>query len=549
MSKQVYVLALTYAERHRVPAVKRWNAVDLWRPGTKEQGNGLDECMEFMLTYPGDCTYYIHNLKFWGSFVVTWLFENGFECREEPDDGTFTAVISGDKEWYKLLIRYGNRQITILDSQKIIPYPSNEIWKKMGIDPLYVAQAYGGNYMEAGMLREAILRCQKMGIHEMTIGSSAIKSFKSQLGKDKYRRLFPELPEAADTYCRKAYKGGFNFVNPAYQGRSMGKGKVLDINGMYPYILREKPLPYGHPTYFEGKYVNDPYKPLYIQRVQVILELKKDGIPSVVTNYSLDTDGCSYIASTNGEWRELYLTNLDLELMIKNYVIKKSNIRYIDGYKFYAAEGLFKNYVNYWDEIKTEAEKEGHKGTRTIAKLMQNTLIGKMGKKRYLDYCYPEWDYEKGDWDYGDILTRDCEGEFLPVSVFVNSYGRYWIINDFVRAGAAALYCDVDSIHLAAGVGDFEKSVAISQTELGKYKVEFEFDNARYLKSKCYILVGHDADGNEVKKITCAGLAEICHSQVTYDNFKPGTVYHNNPKLLKLKPGAIYENTDYELRA
>src|SRR5699024_3370796 len=97
---------------------------------------------------------------------------------------------------------------------------------------------------------------------QMTQGSNALSDFKSTLDR-KFDLIFP--PPVYDADIRQAYKGGFTYVNPKYQGRNIGHGVVYDKNSMYPSMMKFKPLPYDVGEHFEGKYIEDEFYPLYIQ--------------------------------------------------------------------------------------------------------------------------------------------------------------------------------------------------------------------------------------------------------------------------------------------
>ena len=63
-------------------------------------------------------------------------------------------------------------------------------------------------------------------------------------------------PPDYDAYVRKAYRGGFTWVNPRFAGRMLGEGIVLDVNSLYPSIMagvRGELLPFGDPRWLSGE--------------------------------------------------------------------------------------------------------------------------------------------------------------------------------------------------------------------------------------------------------------------------------------------------------
>ena len=105
---------------------------------------------------------------------------------------------------------------------------------------------------------------------------------------------------------------------------------------------------------------------------------------------------------------------------------------------------------------------------------------------------------------------------------------------------------DTDSVHIRYDNGikkitdeDVANMIVVSQTELGCFKKEYEFKNARYIRQKCYIeeytdeyqkeKTGYTEDGEKftyidtyVKK--CSGMTKQIKDIITYDEFRAGYV-------------------------
>src|SRR5699024_7801640 len=67
--------------------------------------------------------YAFHNLKFDGSFIVPWLFENGFtHTHDKPKTKQFSTLISDRNDWYTITIQVTTkRRVTLWDSAKLFP--------------------------------------------------------------------------------------------------------------------------------------------------------------------------------------------------------------------------------------------------------------------------------------------------------------------------------------------------------------------------------------------------------------------------------------------
>ena len=93
----------------------------------------------------------------------------------------------------------------------------------------------------------------KEGLTKHTSASNALANYKHIITDEKFLHFFPVLEKNVDTEIRKAYKGGFTYLNPIYKEKTVGKGVVLDVNSLYPSVMYEKDLPYGEPVYFSRK--------------------------------------------------------------------------------------------------------------------------------------------------------------------------------------------------------------------------------------------------------------------------------------------------------
>ena len=87
------------------------------------------------------------------------------------------------------------------------------------------------------------------GFTKFTESGNSRLFFKPTIGKTKeeYEKVFPQLTDEEDEYCRKSYRGGYCYLNPKHFNVMQDKMISLDINSMYPAQMLHKPLPYGNP--------------------------------------------------------------------------------------------------------------------------------------------------------------------------------------------------------------------------------------------------------------------------------------------------------------
>lgn len=560
-------------------------AVGVYNVYTEEFAHGTT--LEWFFAYLesiGSCKAYFHNLKFDGAFKLDFLFRMGFEHTENKKllPGQFNTLISDKNMFYCIKLRLTDDcQITFLDSTKVIPMSVRKVAKAFGLPYSkgeidynkprprgYIPDADEIDYLYrdckiVGMALKVLL---EQGLDRMTQGSNALHNFKNTLPR-KFEKIFPQIN--IDSEIRPAYKGGFTYAAPQFQGRNIGYGKVYDKNSMYPSMMKYKPMPYGKPKHYTGEYEYDKMYPLYIQKISVVFEIKKDHIPTIQikSGYGgfIPTE---YVHSTNDEEITLTLTSIDLALLKDQYDI--IYIEYLEGWKFRAATGLFDTYIDHWYAEKEKATREGNAGMRTLAKLMLNALYGKFATSTTVQSKIPfyDWDEEKVKYKLGEKEER--APVYLPVACFITAYSRDDVIRNAQANYHRFAYADTDSLHLI-GNGTPE-GMDIDPYRLGAWGLESVFYRARFLRAKCYI-EEHPAALPVCKvpksrnrrlklqkppsptlhtkgklQVTCAGMPYNCHDSVTWENFAFGMVYEGKLQFKTVKGGAVLIPTTYRIK-
>ena len=406
-------------------------------------GNSIDDFFELCQDYLHNYKIWFHNLKFDGVFILNWLSSNGFtwiEDKKDRADKTFTTLITDMGQFYNITVYFNvskkhTNKVEFFDSLKIFPnfsvervaqgfnLPIHKLkidYKKhrpVGWELTEDEIAYIRNDVE--IMARALKEMFGRGLTRMTIASDAMKNFRDNFVG--FRKKFPLLAPEVDADIRKSYRGGFTYVNECWKEKEVGKGIVLDVNSLYP-SCQHSPysLPYDQPIFFEGQYQYDPIYPLYIQSFTCNFKLKDGKIPSVQIKNNLSFIPNEYVKSSNGNFITLYLTKPDFELFQEQYHIYK--IKYNGGWKFKQAVGLFDEYIDYWTEQKIQAGKEGNQPLRQIAKLMLNSLYGRLGisgKARQKAPCFSD-DVVK----FVLLPEETRETLWVAAASYITSYGR-----------------------------------------------------------------------------------------------------------------------------
>lgn len=533
-----------------------WGVCEIGNPNYFIHGNNIDEFFNFCENSENS-TIYFHNLKFDGEFILCWLFENGFKHvkdRKELKTKTFTTLISDKGEFYSMKIvfkRTGKKTnfIEIYDSLKILPFSVDAIAKgfnlpitKLEIDynkprPVgYKLTPEEIDYLrnDVDIVARALNIIFGQDLKKMTAGSNALFDYKRTVSIKNFDRWFP-VPEY-DEDVRKSYKGGFTYLNPKYKGVDIGKGIVLDVNSLYPSVMRNRPLPYGEGIYFEGQYKKDVLYNLYVQMLTCQFEIKPGHIPTIQLKNNLSFNPTEYLTTSGDEEITLCLTNVDLDLFFKHYDVY--NIEYHSGWKFKSTTGLFTEYIDKWTDVKIQASIDKNNAMRTLAKLMLNSLYGKFALNPNVQSKIPYYDNGIVKYYNGDKETRSPL--YIPVGTFVTSWARYITITSAQSVYDRFIYADTDSLHLIGE--ELPDNLDIDPVNIGKWKHESTFTRARFLRQKSYI---EEIDG-EIK-ITCAGLPESCYKYVTWDNFKEGASYPGKLQPKHVPGGIILKDIDFTI--
>ena len=509
-------------------------------------GNSIEKFIEWCANKRYNYTVYFHNLKFDGEYIFNYLLKNGYELitdKKLKRDKTFTCLISGMGQFYSIEIFFtvGNHRVnkvTIYDSLKILNMSVDVIAKQFDL-PIRKLEIDYKEFREVGhelteqevdyirndveIMARALKIMFDLGLTKMTIGSNALHNYKETI--DNFKRYYPELPLELDQDMRKSYKGGFTYLNPLYKEKEVSSGIVLDVNSLYPSVMKNAYLPFGKPIYFTGKYEYSFIYPLYIQRISCSFELKEGKIPTIQLKNNPSYNPTEYLTSSNGDIITLTLTNVDLKLFLENYNVEY--LTYDGGWKFKQTRGLFDKYITIWSNNKINAKKEGNKALYMVSKLMLNSLYGKFAKNPYNRSKYP-YINESGEVSYhlGDV--EEGKGLYIPIGSFITSLARERTIRTSMAIRDYTLkkygkdyyiYSDTDSIHMLELPEEELKSfIDIDDYKLGAWKLESRFKRGRFLRQKCYI----EQDYDDKINVTIAGLPKSLGKYVTFENFKPG---------------------------
>ena len=554
-----------------------WTRVWLWglydiETDRFEYGIDLDSFMGRVLIKDkeGNPIIYFHNLKYDGSYIVWWLFSHGYTFNEDLEaENTFKTCISDMGQWYFIEVCiYKNKKskyiIRFQDSLKKIPLPVRDIPSAFGFEheeakgeldyDEYRPIGHKPTEDELHYLREdvvivakAIEQLEQNGFTKMTNSGDAFYAWKCSLQSEQarqkhvkpehnYRAHFPLLSLEIDDYIRRAYRGGWTYVNPKYAGQIITKPvEVWDINSMYPDKMRNKYLPVGEPIFFKGKPAPNKYQ-CYIVRIMISFDIKKDHLPCIQLKNSFMFNPTDYITSSLNQEIEMVVTNVDLGLIFAQYHV--NSIKYIDGYYFRKYKGYFESHIDKQMAIKERA----HGGERYIAKLRMNTVYGKTATSPRKKSKIPHIEDDVLKFTFSEEKVEDPE--YTALAVFITSWARHDIIRDAQNNYDRFIYCDTDSLHMLKREDGQDPNLPIHPTHLGYYKKEHDVIKSTFLRSKTYIEQYTNGD----IEIKCAGASPEVKKGMNFENFQVGMTFEGKLAPKQVKGGCVLTKTTFTIK-
>jgi len=539
--------------------------VDIDTSETAFIGNDIESFFDFLKDK--NTVVYFHNLKFDGEFILSYLLKNKYKHNDSKKPKTFETLITDTGLFYSITVYFEKKnkqykKVVFYDSYKKLPFKVSVISKafeledeKLEID--YQAYRPRGHVLteqerqyivnDCRIVAQALKIQLSKGLTKMTNASDALNGYKEIISKSNFERWFPVLPLHIDSDMRKAYKGGFTYLNPKYKDKRVRGGVTFDVNSLYPSVMYNCLLPWGYPIFFEGQYVPDERYPLYIVHLTCRFRLKKDHIPTlqiksgfryVQTEY-LTTNVSIENGKENDDPVELYLTNVDYELLKDHYELY--DVEYINGWKFKGVHGLFKEYIDYWGHIKETTTG----AMRQLAKLMLNSLYGKFATNPKTRKKIPLIDSE-GVVRYTLDKEEYKDPVYTVMGCFITAYARDKTIRSAQSVYDRFIYADTDSLHLEGT--EIPDILDIHPTRLGAWKHEGTFCDSLFIRAKTYMESYQKEDGSINTVVTCAGMPDNVKESVTYENFHSGSSFSGKLLPKRYEGGIVLTDTLFTIK-
>lgn len=500
----------------------------------------IDSFINALYYIPVNSVIYFHNLKFDGTFILHYLLSHAEIYRSRTTEeqqsvknyklmkNDYTYVIGDNGAWYKITLCLRKEvYIEIRDSLKIMPKALKKLCEDFNVEHKKTSMEFENKFSlrdcsaddltyirnDVLGLAECLIEFAKLyELKKLTIGSQALATYKDIVKESKntltkgntdidlkltdYKQIFYKHEkdecyykelfkcENHEQFIRKCYKGGYCYANEKYRNKIIGKGIVLDVNSLYPSQMYTQKYPVGKAYEYVGniKNVNTGMKDYYYFCMIKVnhVKLRKGYLPTLQIKNNFMFKANEYIKKIDEEYPvTLYLTQTDFELLQKHYTI--GYIEFVGGLYCALQADLFKNYIDKFMQMK----KESKGAKREIAKLFLNSLYGKFASKRTTHYKIIELQPD-GTMKYKTILTDELKSSVnIAIGCCVTAFAREYTIKASQLNYKYHCYSDTDSMHLCCDITEV-KGVFIDDKELGAWKLENTFEEAKFLRQKTY---------------------------------------------------------------
>ena len=453
--------------------------------------HSIDDTFEYFASMKDNIILYYHNLKFDGSFWLSYLLidrnfkqavnktgerTNDVEWKNDKEmyNNSFKYSISDKGQFYSITIKVNNKFIQIRDSLKLLPFSVKRIGKSFEtkhkkLDMNYEGFRYSGcnitteekEYIKNDVLvvKEALEIMFNEGHNKLTIGSCCLEEFKKLIGKDDFRHYFPNLTEKpldketygsinAEEYIRKSYRGGWCYVVKGKENKIYSKGVTADVNSLYPSVMSSESgnrYPVGNPYFWKGNFIDEnalKENRYFFIRIKTRFYLKKNKLPFIQVKGNLLYNGREMLETSdiydfeNNTYLK-YIEDLDGNTKPTTVIITMTMTDYYLFREHYEVEDFeildgcwFFTEIGIFDSYieKYKKIKMNSKGAkRELAKLFLNNLYGKMATSTDSSFKFA---YVKDDKSIGflPVLEDNKEPVYIPIGSAITSYARHFTI-------------------------------------------------------------------------------------------------------------------------
>jgi len=328
-------------------------------------------------------------------------------------------------------------------------------------------------------------RANRLGVFKTTAAACALESFRRRF-QDRWIELHED--PLAKRLERESYYGGR--LELFYRGKVplWEKTYVLDVNSLYPFIMRDALLPYELRTTGVGMGSLNHSGSLEDAVARVTVNVEKRGLPYRCPSGLIFPHGH-------------YETTLAGPELVR--AVDDGCVEHISEWALYRRAKLFERYVQFFADMRDDCRNAGDQVGESFAKLLHNSLYGKWGQKsiEWLDLPDEIPDKPWGEWHVysqsANTQTRyrgigklkqvyRAKGEhrkaFPAISAWITAAAREYMRQLLELVGDRNCYYIVtDALHVnQAGYDNLVAAGVVDQHRMGALKIVTESISAEY---------------------------------------------------------------------
>jgi ribosomal protein L40E len=503
----------------------------------------MEELVAFLVSCKAQ-TYYAHNLRYDGIYILNELIKKGIANKVKDAHGLMLelkilkcARERFDKKLGRKVLQ--NEYIVLRDSFALFPLSQEELASSKCFDVKVKKHLVDFSALEAMPVERAMPEYEArnntdcVGLFQilekaqeevfsdfgvdicrcLTAAQLAMRAFRTNAMKHSIwnplvfgsHRQLQVTPEAE--FFKSAYAGGRVEV---FDLNSHDKLECFDVNSMYPSCMLEK-VPIGEFKSYESASESDLLALMekYEGFAEVTVSTSSQHIPILWKKI----DGKLFFANFDETKGVFPFPELRLALRqgIKFHEIHKVVV-------FPHAAPIFRQFVEKYYKMRAKAKADGNNGKAFLLKLILNSLYGKFAQKPDRDTLRIISAHEaatiKQYVEFNGEFYFTREKEFKPsifympfVSAYITSYARVKL-HGYLKKAINPVYCDTDSVH-CSWLDEDSKS-------LGKMNHEKTLHAYRAMNPKVYDSV----ESRRAKGIPYPALHKkvcmVCHADVHY---------------------------------
>ena len=436
-------------------------------------------------------------------FAHNWNFDAGILNVSVilPEMGWNLVTYINDKPPFILEFRRNGRTIRLIDSLNYFAGSLESIGESIGVAKLPMphetaSQAEWDTYCkrDVEVLRNVVLSFRafvhkhQLGNFQQTLASQAMTAFRHRFMKHK---ILIHNETHNIRIEREGYFGGR--TEAFFLGEVKQPLYYLDVNSMYPSVMREHQFP---SIIWRGR-----------SNITINEALEYREGMSIMVLAKVHTDEPVY--PTRIEHRLVFPIGRFRTVLCTpefDYAVTKGHINAIERIVVYEQDRLFVEFVDTLYGLRQHYKTEGNDTFQYMCKIMLNSFYGKFGQNgsKWYDIGPVDDPFEgilyEADPETDEVRKLRCrmgmlqeyqrrgesENSFPAISAHVTAYGRMMLWDLITTAGRENVYyCDTDSL-ITNQTGKDRLSGYVDASRLGKLKLEASASDAVFWGAKDY---------------------------------------------------------------